>query len=182
MATHQRGNDISPALLLGLVVFVICFIVGLIFWDWHHEKEVMRNNEHHRAIVRLSRGQGAGGGSFLFGTGKNANPVAQMPPYQQYAPYQPSTTPYWGIEGMTVTSQNQFQVNSPIPFGMVVTQIFRNSVLDGLQPGDIIARVDGFLLKDETMFWALVKNKVRGSQLNVSIFRNGQQYNLHFDP
>ncbi|MBF0544481.1 MAG: PDZ domain-containing protein [Candidatus Riflebacteria bacterium] len=171
MANKHGKSVISPSLMLGLIVFLLCFIMGLIFWDWHHEKEVTRNIELHRAMGRLGRNQFSKDQFFLYNDQQSNSTQAQY-----------SNTPYWGIKGRTINLQNQFQFRSPIPFGMIVSQISDKSVLNALQPGDIIARVDGYLLKDVPMFWALLKDKVRGSQLNMSIFRGGQQYELHFDP
>ncbi|MBF0544490.1 MAG: hypothetical protein HQM08_08660 [Candidatus Riflebacteria bacterium] len=61
MAVVNHKVDIN--LIVGLVVFLVCFVLGLIFWDWHHEKELTRTIEHHRALGRAGCFGNPAGGS-----------------------------------------------------------------------------------------------------------------------
>ncbi|MBF0544510.1 MAG: PDZ domain-containing protein [Candidatus Riflebacteria bacterium] len=190
MASGNGSNGIDTNLVIGLVVFLICFTILLSFWDLHHEKELARSIEHHKTMALLHPALPAEEAQKV--REQQLNAMAQFTPQliQQKMPMQmvndPSQNwdpqPWWGIQAISVTSENRKSFASPVPFGALITQITSNSVLRGLLPGDIIVKVDGKLLKDEPMFWALVKDKVKGSRLDLNIFRFGKLYALHFDP
>ncbi|MBF0499281.1 MAG: PDZ domain-containing protein [Candidatus Riflebacteria bacterium] len=84
----------------------------------------------------------------------------------------------WGIQAQTVNALIKNQVGSPVPFGAVITRIDPQFKVPGLHKGDIVVRVDDQLIKDNFMFWTLMKAKAPNTEIKLTLFRNGEKIQL----
>ncbi|MBF0410764.1 MAG: hypothetical protein HQM10_25690 [Candidatus Riflebacteria bacterium] len=180
--SDKPGVKFNVSLIIGLVVFLLCFGIAMIFWDQHHEKELSRSIDHYKLMAQLHPKPEAATANVMPAAGQ----LNMQPARRQIRVVDPlrsnSSWPYWGIQMLTITSQNQRDFASPVPFGVVILQVSPDSFFNALQPGDIMVKVDDMLLKDEAMFWSIMQGKIRGTRLNISLFRCGVLYALHFDP
>ncbi|MBF0499275.1 MAG: PDZ domain-containing protein, partial [Candidatus Riflebacteria bacterium] len=177
MASEKKKNEISLNLIAGLILFLLCFIIGLILWDWHHYEEVSKNIAHHKAMLQAEWGNSFVSPRFRPDNNYSANIYAQ----DQYQWSDNQTLlgrPWWGITVLPVNAKNQKQLNSPVPFGVVVTRVDSRSIVDSLCRGDVIVQVDSWLVRDDRMFWSFVKDKIRGDEVVLTVFRNGQRIAL----
>ncbi|OGI19463.1 MAG: hypothetical protein A3B68_04000 [Candidatus Melainabacteria bacterium RIFCSPHIGHO2_02_FULL_34_12] len=85
--------------------------------------------------------------------------------------------PYLGIK-MTRLEDEQIKTES-IPKdikGAYVVEVVPNSPahLNGIQPGDIIQKLDGILIDDPTKIAEIIRNKKVGNKIHLKVLRNGE--------
>ncbi len=88
--------------------------------------------------------------------------------------------PWLGIRVRGVDQEIKRFVGLPMSRGVLVMEVFDNSPCRtaGLQKGDVIVRVDGRSVKDDTMLEALLVKKRVGDTMKLTIYRDGKKMSL----
>ena len=88
--------------------------------------------------------------------------------------------PWLGIRVRGVDQEIKRFVGLPMSRGVLVMEVFDNSPcrIAGLQRGDVIVRVDGRAVKDDTMLEALLVKKRVGDTMKLTIYRDGKKMSL----
>ncbi|HIY05203.1 MAG TPA: trypsin-like peptidase domain-containing protein [Candidatus Anaerotignum merdipullorum] len=83
-------------------------------------------------------------------------------------------TPYIGIMGTSITSENASLYKLPV--GALIVEVTENgpAAQAGIQPGDIITEFNGKTVMDMDTLSELVKETVVGDSVSVHIIRNGE--------
>jgi serine protease Do len=91
-------------------------------------------------------------------------------------------SPAWiGLEFQLMNDVLAEQLKVPFDRGILISQVFPNSpaASAGLERGDVIYRVDGRRINDETQLRLFLVDKKPGDKVNFMVFRGGQK--LTFD-
>jgi len=101
-------------------------------------------------------------------------------------------TPYLGIQMVDLTGEIKEEINRDRDLGLKVTQdrgVLVVKVLDdspadkaGLQPGDVIQKINGKSVKTASEVQDIVEASTVGAQLNLEINRNGKTQRLRIQP
>jgi len=86
--------------------------------------------------------------------------------------------PMMGIGAQTITKDEAAQYNLPV--GVYVAQVQPNSGADkaGIQPGDVITKIDGTAITSFEQLQSILNNHKVGDTINVTIWRNGSTLTL----
>ncbi|MDD5657882.1 MAG: trypsin-like peptidase domain-containing protein [Elusimicrobia bacterium] len=104
-----------------------------------------------------------------------AAPVAQA---AAPAPAPNEDSPAWvGVEFQLMNDVLAEQLKVPFDRGILVSQVFPNSpaAMAGLERGDVIYRVDGRRINDETQLRLFLADKKPGDVVNLVVFRDGKK-------
>ncbi|MEZ5530287.1 MAG: trypsin-like peptidase domain-containing protein [Porticoccaceae bacterium] len=82
-----------------------------------------------------------------------------------------------GVEASPLTRQAALQLKLDPPSGLVITNIYINSPanLAGLQPGDIITRINDYWVVDNERSMNLIANLSPGDSVKLEVVRNGEK-------
>lgn len=82
-----------------------------------------------------------------------------------------------GIKAMDIDRNNAAQLNSPVSWGVFVTEVFGYSpaFAGGILRGDIIYRLNNRLVKSQKMLSDMLINKKEDALVKVTVFRQNQQ-------
>jgi len=82
-----------------------------------------------------------------------------------------------GVEARPLTRQAAQQLNLDPPAGLVITNIYINSPahLAGLQPGDIIVRINDYWVVDNERSMNLIADLSPGDSVKLEVIRNGEK-------
>jgi S1-C subfamily serine protease len=99
---------------------------------------------------------------------------------------------YLGIQMRTLTSELRQQINADqrnnltiqVDEGVVVLGVIRNApaVRSGVQPGDVIVRMNGETITDAARVQQIVEAAGVGGNIELEINRNGEQVSLNVQP
>ncbi|AIS53428.1 serine protease Do-like protein HtrB [Thermoanaerobacter kivui] len=86
--------------------------------------------------------------------------------------------PMMGIGAQTITKQDAAQYNLPV--GVYVAQVQPNSAAEraGIQPGDVIIKVDGKNMTSFEDLQSVISSHKVGDVINVTIWRNGKTFTV----
>jgi len=82
-----------------------------------------------------------------------------------------------GVEARPLTREAAQQLNLDPPSGLVITNIYINSPahLAGLQPGDIITRINDYWVVDNERSMNLIADLSPGDSVKLEVIRNGEK-------
>lgn len=86
--------------------------------------------------------------------------------------------PMMGIGAQTITSQDAAQYNLPVGVYVVQVQAGSGAEKAGIQPGDVIIKVDGKQVKSFEDLQSVINSHKVGDVINVTIWRNGRTFTV----
>ena len=89
---------------------------------------------------------------------------------------------YLGIHAVAIDGRTRsiFELPATMGKGVLAVEVFDNSpaFTGGLESGDVILRVDGRSVRDMAMFERILSRKTPGSQMKLTVYRDGKRINV----